>query len=243
MRLARCVRELRGRRQGQKSSRPMCWGWRIAMLARRKALSCCVCAQVQPGGLQWHGWWQPLEADLSRSGCRAAVFGQPDCPGAPPMQLWGRAGGWNGWSGAGRPGMARGRCFSRVRDGVYEYTPVVCVCMCVIGVSTCACVPQLCSQSLGTLQLGSAACIHAFQLPQTSSTRHSCLCTRCLHVYASQPTAGVYRVVRALVDMVASSVRVVYCCDGRQRELGPARRRIWPRWSSSDSGCSRYSAI
>ena len=54
--------------------------------------------------------------------------------------------------------MARGRCFSRVRDGVYEYTPVVCVCMCVIGVSTCACVPQLCRQSLGTLQLGSAAC-------------------------------------------------------------------------------------
>jgi hypothetical protein len=85
--------------------------------------------------------------------------------------------------------MARGRCFSHVRDGVYEYTLVVCVCMCVIGVSTCACVPQLCSQSLGTLQLGSAACIHAFQLPQTSSTRHSCLCTRCLHVYASQPTA------------------------------------------------------
>ena len=139
--------------------------------------------------------------------------------------------------------MAGGRCFSHVRDGVYEYTPVVCVCMCVIGVSTCTCVPQLCSQSLGTLQLGSAACIHAFQLPQTSSTRHSYLCTRRLHVYASQPTAGVYRVVRALVDMVASSVRVVYCCDGRQRELGPARRCIWPRWSSSDSGCSRYSAI
>eukprot|EP01047_Picozoa_sp_COSAG01_P143733 COSAG01_NODE_75392_length_196_cov_108.762887_1_plen_50_part_01 len=41
----------------------------------------------------------------------------------------------------------------------FEYTPVVCVCMCVIGVSTCACVPQLCSQSLRTLQLGSAACI------------------------------------------------------------------------------------
>ena len=102
--------------------------------------------------------------------------------------------------------MAGGRCFSRVRGGVYEYTPVVCVCMCVIGVSTCACVPQLCRQSLGTLQLGSAACIHAFQLPQTSCTRHSCLHTRCLHVCASQPTAGVYRVVRALVDMVASSV-------------------------------------
>ena len=139
--------------------------------------------------------------------------------------------------------MARGRCFSRVRDGVYEYTPVVCVCMCVIGVSTCACVPQLCRQSLGTLQLGSAACIHAFQLPQTSSTRHSCLCTRCLHVYASQPTAGVYRVVRALVDMVASSMRPRYRCAGRQREFGPACRRIWPRWSSSDSGYSRYSAI
>jgi hypothetical protein len=86
--------------------------------------------------------------------------------------------------------MAGGRCFSHVRDGVYEYHLVVCVCMCVIGVSTCACVPQLCSQSLGTLQLGSAACIHAFQLPPTSSTRHSCLRTRCLHVYASQPTAG-----------------------------------------------------
>jgi len=139
--------------------------------------------------------------------------------------------------------MAGGRCFSRVRGGVYEYTLVVCVCMCVIGVSTCACVPQLCSQSLGTLQLGSAACILAFQLPQTSSTRHSCLCTRCLHVYASQPTAGVYRVVRALVDMVASSVRLRYRCAGRQREFGPARRRIWPRWSSSDSGYSRYSAI
>ena len=159
------------------------------------------------------------------------------------MQLWGRAGGWNGWSGARRPGMAGGRCFSHVRDGVYEYTPVVCVCMCVIGVSTCACVPQLCSQSLGTLQLGSAACIHAFQLPQTSSTRHSCLCTRCLHVYASQPTAGVYRVVRAPVDMVTSSVRVVYCCADRQREFGPARGYIWPRMSSSDSGYSRYSAI
>jgi len=139
--------------------------------------------------------------------------------------------------------MAGGRCFSHVRDGVYEYTPVVCVCMCVIGVSTCACVPQLCSQSLRTLQLGSAACIHASQLPPTSTARHSCRHTRRLHMYASQPTAGVYRVVRALVDMVASSVRVVYCCDGRQRELGPARRRIWPRWSSSDSGCSRYSAI
>ena len=139
--------------------------------------------------------------------------------------------------------MTGDKCLTRVRGGVHKGTAVGAGCMCVIGVSTCACVPQLCSQSLGTLQLGSAACIHAFQLPQTSSTRHSCLCTRCLHVYASQPTAGVYRVVRALVDMVASSVRVVYCCDGRQRELGPARRRIWPRWSSSDSGCSRYSAI
>ena len=125
----------------------------------------------------------------------------------------------------------------------FEYTPLVCVCMCVIGVSTCACVPQLCSQSLGTLQLGSAACIHAFQLPPTSCTRHSCLRTRCLHVNASQPTAGVYHVVRALVDMVASSVRPRYRCAGRQREFGPARRRIWPRWSSSDSGYSRYSAI
>jgi hypothetical protein len=159
------------------------------------------------------------------------------------MQLWGRAGGWNGWSGAGRPGMAGGRCFSHVRDGVYEYTPVVCVCMCVIGVSTYACVPQLCSQSLGTLQLGSAACIHAFQLPQTSCTCHPCLRAGCLHVCASQPTAVAYHVVRALVDMVASAVRLCYRCAGRQREFGLARRRIWPRWSSSDSGYSRYSAI
>ena len=160
------------------------------MLTRRKALRCCVRAQVRPGGLQRHGWWQPLEADLSRSGCRAAMFGQPDCPGAPPVQLWGRTGGWDGWSGAGRPGMAGGRCFTRVRGGVYEGTPVVCVCMCVIGVSTCDCVPQLCSQSLRTLQLGSAACIHAFQLPQTSCTGHSCLLTGCLHVCAVKPTVG-----------------------------------------------------
>ena len=139
--------------------------------------------------------------------------------------------------------MAGGRCFSRVRDGVYEYTPVVCVCMCVIGVSTYACVPQLCSQSLGTLQLGSAACIHAFQLPQTSCTCHPCLRAGCLHVCASQPTAVAYHVVRALVDMVASAVRLCYRCAGRQREFGLARRRIWPRWSSSDSGYSRYSAI
>jgi hypothetical protein len=113
----------------------------------------------------------------------------------------------------------------------------------VIGVSTCACVSQLYSDSLRTLQLGSAACIHAFLLPPTSCTRHSCLRTRCLHVNASQPTAGVYHVVRALVDMVASSVRPRYRCAGWQREFGPARRRIWPRWSSSDSGYSRYSAI
>jgi hypothetical protein len=31
------------------------------MLARRKALSCCVRAQVQPGTLQRRRWWQPLE--------------------------------------------------------------------------------------------------------------------------------------------------------------------------------------
>eukprot|EP01049_Picozoa_sp_SAG25_P008982 SAG25_NODE_852_length_5073_cov_31.793727_7_plen_139_part_00 len=138
--------------------------------------------------------------------------------------------------------MAGGRCFSRVRDGVSS-TPQWCACMCVIGVSTCACVPQLCSQSLRTLQLGSAACIHASQLPPTSTARHSCRHTRRLHMYASQPTAGAYRVVRALVDMVTSSVRPRYRCAGRQREFGPARRRIWPRWSSSDSGYSRYSTI
>ena len=86
--------------------------------------------------------------------------------------------------------MAGGRCFTRVRGGVYEGTPVVYVCMCVIGVSTCDCVPQLCSQSLRTLQLGSAACIHAFQLPQTSCTGHSCLRTGCLHVCALKPTVG-----------------------------------------------------
>ena len=86
--------------------------------------------------------------------------------------------------------MAQVGCFTRVRGGVHEGTPAVRVCMCLIGVSTCACVPQLYSDSLRTLQLGSAACIHAFQLPPTSSTRHSCLHTRCLHVYASQPTAG-----------------------------------------------------
>ena len=196
MRLARCVRELRGRRQGQKSSRPMCWGWRIAMLARRKALSCCVCAQVRPGGLQWHGWWQPLEADLSRSGCRAAVFGQPDCLGAPLVQLWGRTGGCDGWSGVGRPDMAGGRCFTRVRAVAFTRAPRRC-CMCVIDVSTCDCVRQLCSQSLRLLQLGSAACIHASQLPPTSSTRHSCHHPRRLHVYASQPVGYAYRVVRA----------------------------------------------
>ena len=162
MRLARCVGELRGRRQGQKSSRPMGWGWRMAMLAMRKALSCCVRARVWPSSLQRHGWWQPLEADLSRSGCRAAVFGQPDCPGAPPLQLWGWTSAQNGWSGAGSPSAAQWGCFACVRGGVYAGTPVVRVCMCVIGASTCACEPQLCSQSLGTLQLGSAACLHAF---------------------------------------------------------------------------------
>ena len=243
MRLARCAGELRGRRQGQKPSRPMGWGWRIAMLTRRKALRCCVRAQVRPGGLQRWGRGQPLEVDLSRCGCRVSVCGQPDCPGAPPSQLWGWWGGWNGWSGAGRPGVAQVGCFTHVRGGVHEGTPAVRVCMCVIGVSTCDCVAQLYSDSLRTLQLGSAACIHAFQLPPTSCTRHSCLRARCLHVYASQPTAGVYRVVRALVDMVASSVRPRYRCAGWQREFGPARTRIWPRWSSSDSGCSRYSAI
>ena len=171
------------------------------------------------------------------------MCGQPDCPGAPPSQLWGWWGGWNGWSGAGRPGVAQVGCFTHVRGGVHEGTPAVRACMCVIGVSTCDCVAQLYSDSLRTLQLGSAACIHAFQLPPTSCTRHSCLRARCLHVYASQPTAGVYRVVRALVDMVASSVRPRYRCAGWQREFGPARGRIWPRWSSSDSSCSRYSTI
>ena len=204
---------------------------------------CCANVQVRPGGLQRHGWWQPLEADLSRSGCRAAMFGQPDCPGAPPVQLWGWTSAQNGWSGAGSPSAAQWGCFACVRGGVYAGTPVVRVCMCVIGASTCACEPQLCSQSLGTLQLGSAACLHAFQLPQTSCTCHPCLRARCLHVCASQPTAGAYRVVRALVDMVASSMRPRYRCAGRQREFGPAHRRIWPRWSSSDSGYSRYSAI
>jgi hypothetical protein len=129
---------------------------------------------------------------------------------------------------------ARRRLRGRRSDACVKY---------VIGVSTCACVPQLYSDSLRTLQLGSAACIHAFQLPPMSCTRHSCLRARCLHVYASQPTAGAYHVVRALVDMVASSVRPRYRCAGWQREFGPARRRIWPRWSSSDSGYSRYSAI
>ena len=86
--------------------------------------------------------------------------------------------------------MAQVGCFTRVRSGVHEGTPAVRVCMCVIGVSTCDCVAQLYSDSLRTLQLGSAACIHAFQLPQTSCTRHSCLHTRCLHVCASQPTVG-----------------------------------------------------
>ena len=57
------------------------------------------------------------------------------------------------------------------------------------------------------------------------------------------PRRVAYRVVRALVDMVASSMRPRYRCAGRQREFGPACRRIWPRWSSSDSGYSRYSAI
>eukprot|EP01049_Picozoa_sp_SAG25_P012187 SAG25_NODE_1607_length_2689_cov_9.438610_1_plen_82_part_00 len=33
---------------------------------------------------------------------------------------WGRTGGWDGWSGAGRPDMAGGRCFTRVRSGIYE---------------------------------------------------------------------------------------------------------------------------
>jgi hypothetical protein len=243
VRLARCVGELRGRRQGQKPSRPMGWGWRMAMLISRKARRCCVRAQVRPGGLQRRGRGQPLEVDLSRCGCRVSVCGQPDCPGAPPSQLWGWWGGRNGWSGAGRPGVAQVGCFTRVRGGVHEGTPAVRVCMCVIGVSTCACVPQLYSDSLRTLQLGSAACIHAFQLPPTSCTRHSCLRARCLHVYASQPTVGAYRVVRAPIDMVTSSVRPHYRCAGWQRDFGPARRRIWPRWSSSDSGYSRYSAI
>ena len=58
------------------------------MLTRRKALRCCVRAQVRPSGLQGRGRGQPLEADLSQSGCRAAMFGQPDRPGAPPLQLW-----------------------------------------------------------------------------------------------------------------------------------------------------------
>ena len=144
-------------------------------------------------------------------------------------------------------GVKLSSCGGRVRcrwsRALQTTSSAVRVCMCVIGESTCDYVAQLCSQSLRTLQLGSAACIHAFQLPPTSCTRHSCLRARCLHVYASQPTAGVYRVVRALVDVVASSVRPRYRCAGRQREFGPARRRIWPRWSSSDSGCSRYSAI
>ena len=139
--------------------------------------------------------------------------------------------------------MAQVGCFTRVRGGVHEGTPPVGVCMCVIGVSKCVCMAQLCSESLRTLQLGSVACIHAFQLPLTSSARHSCHHTRRLHVYASQPTAGAYRVVRAPIDMVTSSVRLRNRCAGRQREFGPARRRIWPRWSSSDSGYSRYFAI
>ena len=70
---------------------------------------------------------------------------------------------------------ARRRLRGRRSDACVKY---------VIGVSTCACVPQLYSDSLRTLQLGSAARIHAFQLPPTSSTRHSCLRTRCLHAYA-----------------------------------------------------------
>jgi hypothetical protein len=85
----------------------------------------CACASAARRSTAAWVWWQPLEADLSRYGCRAAVFGQPDCPGAPLVQLWGRTGGWDGWSGAGRPDMAGGRCFTRVRGGVYEGTAAV----------------------------------------------------------------------------------------------------------------------
>ena len=68
---------------------------------------------------------------------------------------------------------------------------------CVISMNRCACVPQLCSESLRSLQLGSMACVYAFQPSRTSSTRCSCCRAAVFMCTLRSPWQVAYRVARA----------------------------------------------
>ena len=68
---------------------------------------------------------------------------------------------------------------------------------CVISMNRCACVPQLCSESLRSLQLGSVTFVYALQPSRTSNTRCSCCRAAVFMCTLRSPWQVAYRVAWA----------------------------------------------
>mgnify|MGYP005697562207 CR=1 FL=1 len=68
---------------------------------------------------------------------------------------------------------------------------------CVISMNRYACVPQLCSESLRSLQLGSVTCVYTLQPSRTSNTRCSCCRAAVFMCTLRSPWQVAYRVAQA----------------------------------------------